>query len=115
VPEEEVNADDRDFIKVIHFQADPSRVHGFPFKFLLKEGEVFADTKKRLEKRSGIKGKAFEKIKFAVVRGYQKPAYLNDDDVLFDEGGAVEEDAMLGLDHIDRTRSARNGSEMFLK
>lgn len=37
VPEDEMAADDRDFIKVIHFQADPSRVHGIPFKFLLKE------------------------------------------------------------------------------
>lgn len=37
IPEEELDADERDFIKVIHFQNDPSRVHGIPFKFLLKE------------------------------------------------------------------------------
>lgn len=37
IPEEEVDADERDFIKVIHFQNDASRVHGIPFKFLLKE------------------------------------------------------------------------------
>jgi ubiquitin carboxyl-terminal hydrolase 7 len=43
VPEEEVDADDRDFIKVIHFQADPSRVHGIPFKFLLKEVSLVPD------------------------------------------------------------------------
>lgn len=37
VPEEELDADERDFIKVVHFQTDQSRVHGIPFKFLLKE------------------------------------------------------------------------------
>lgn len=70
-----------------------------PFKFLLIEvsvystfgfqpflkltaikGEKFVDTKKRLEKRTGLKGKSFEKIKFAVVRraNYSKPQYLED-------------------------------------
>ena len=44
------------------------------------QGETFADTKKRLEKRTGLKGKSFEKIKFALVRRahYSKPNYLND-------------------------------------
>jgi hypothetical protein len=44
------------------------------------QGEKFSDTKQRLEKRTGIKGKAFEKIKFAVVKRatYSKPIYLND-------------------------------------
>lgn len=115
IPEEELNADERDFIKVIHFQNDPSRVHGIPFKFLLKEGEPFSETKKRLEKRTGIKGKGFEKIKFALLRRYQKPSYINDEDILFDEGGTIEDDVLLGLDHLDRTRTTRNGGEMFLK
>lgn len=115
IPEEEADADERDFIKCFHFQADPSRAHGIPFKFLLVAGEVFADTKKRLEKRTGIKGKAFEKIKFAFIRRYQKPDYLTDDRVLYDEGGNMEDDITLGLDHVDRTRSTRNGGEMFLK
>lgn len=37
VPEEEADADERHFIKVLHFQQDANRVHGMPFKFLLKE------------------------------------------------------------------------------
>jgi ubiquitin carboxyl-terminal hydrolase 7 len=41
VPEEEIDAPERDFIKVVHFQNDPSRIHGIPFKFLLKEVRVF--------------------------------------------------------------------------
>jgi ubiquitin carboxyl-terminal hydrolase 7 len=80
IPEEEIGADDNNFIDVFHFQNEVNRTHGVPFKFLLIEGEKFADTKKRLEKRTGLKGKSFEKIKFAVVRraSYSKPQYLND-------------------------------------
>ncbi|KAK7967391.1 ubiquitin carboxyl-terminal hydrolase [Apiospora aurea] len=116
IPDEELEADERNFVKVIHFQNDPTRVHGVPFKFLLKEGEPFSETKKRLEKRTGIKGKAFEKIKFAAVKKYEKKAtYLQDDDVLFNEGGALEDDLVLGLDYVDRARNRGNGQEMFLK
>lgn len=80
VTEEEAAAAEENFIQVFHFQNEVNRVHGVPFKFVLIEGEKFVDTKKRLEKRTGLKGKSFEKIKFAVVRrsNYSKPQYLND-------------------------------------
>lgn len=44
------------------------------------QDEPFTETKKRLEKRTGFKGKNFEKIKFAIVkqRSYSKPVYLAD-------------------------------------
>ncbi|KAF7559047.1 hypothetical protein G7046_g5116 [Stylonectria norvegica] len=116
VPEEELSAEDNNFIHVFHFQTDVSRVHGVPFKFLLVDGERFADTKKRLEKRTGFKGKSFEKIKFAVVRraNYSKPQYLNDEDELWN--AASSDDDYLGLDHVDRTRTLRNGvGDLFLK
>ncbi|KAH7318703.1 hypothetical protein B0I35DRAFT_353900 [Stachybotrys elegans] len=116
VPEEEQAADGNNFINVFHFQNDVSRVHGVPFKFLLLEGEKFADTKKRLEKRTGLKGKSFEKIKFAVVRrgSFSKAQYLNDDDELWTV--AASEDDFLGLDHADRTRTLRNGAgDLFLR
>lgn len=35
--EEEVAADESQFINCFHFQSEPSRVHGIPFRFLLKE------------------------------------------------------------------------------
>lgn len=42
------------------------------------QGELFEKTKERLQARTGIKGKPFEKIKFAVVKksAYSKPVYL---------------------------------------
>jgi ubiquitin carboxyl-terminal hydrolase 7 len=39
---------------------------------------------------------------------------MNVDDILYEEGG-IDDDLSLGLDHVDRTRSIRNGQEMFLK
>lgn len=81
IPQEELEAKDNGlFIPVFSFQGEPNRAHGIPFRFLVKEGEKFADTKKRLEKRTGFKGKSFEKIKFAVVHRQHslKPQYLND-------------------------------------
>lgn len=44
------------------------------------QDEAFKDTKVRLSKRIGIKGKQFDKIKFAIIQRsiYSKPTYLND-------------------------------------
>ena len=80
-PEEERQAADTDMsIYAMHFNKEPTKAHGVPFKFIVKKGELFKDTKVRLEKRTGFKGKAFEKIKFAVVPriSYSRPIYLND-------------------------------------
>ena len=138
IPAEELEAEDPQVIQVFHYHNEPSKVHGIPFRFLLKEGETFADTKKRLETRTGYKGKSFEKIKFALVRRmpYSKPQYLNDgeflifflvvcdnkgikyfssytnsnaDDILWDL--ATQEDDFLGMDHVDRSRGLRTGIE----
>ena len=44
IPEEEVGiTDPNQFISVIHFQNEPSRLHGVPFRFLLKEVSAFED------------------------------------------------------------------------
>ncbi len=46
----------------------------------MMQGEVFKDTKERLSKRIGLKGKQFEKMKFAIIQRsiYAKTTYLND-------------------------------------
>ena len=64
-----------------HFEKEPSKSHGTPFIFTLKEREVFKDTKERLSKRTGIKGKNLEKVRFAVVKGgqnYSRPVWVED-------------------------------------
>lgn len=83
VPLEEVEADiTTKIIEAFHYSKEPSKVHnhGVPFRFVVKKDELFKDTLKRLQARTGIKGKLFEKIKFAVVRkaSFSKPIYLVD-------------------------------------
>jgi ubiquitin carboxyl-terminal hydrolase 7 len=79
IPEEDLEPGS-ELIQAFHFQSEPSKSHGIPFRFKIIPGEVFSDTKKRLEKRTGMKGKNFEKIKFAIVKrsSYSKPTYLTD-------------------------------------
>ena len=86
----------------------------------------------RLEKRTGIKTKIFEKIKFAVVKNksFARGAmYLSDgkcsppncsitmltilDDELWDKSA---DDDFLGLDHMNKQRTSNNaGQELTLK
>jgi ubiquitin carboxyl-terminal hydrolase 7 len=86
IPSEELtmDADDR-VISVFSFDREPNRTHGIPFKFVVKHGELFAETKKRLSARTQIKGKNFEKIKFAVVprTSFSNAKYLEDGKFLF--------------------------------
>ncbi|KAK9478111.1 hypothetical protein V1514DRAFT_307930 [Lipomyces japonicus] len=94
--------EDERYIEVYHFQKEPSRAHGTPFLFVLKPGEKFADTKVRLQKRTGLKDKQFEKVKFALVQKlhYSKPLYIEDEQVVYD---IAERDDVIGLDHLDKT------------
>ncbi|CAZ81196.1 unnamed protein product [Tuber melanosporum] len=108
-PNEELEMEEGDrFIYAFHFHKEPSKAHAFgiPFKFVVKQGEIFEKTKERLQLRTGIKGKPFEKIKFAVVRksNVPKPVYLSDEDILADV--ASEPDDVLGLDHVDKNSRA---------
>ncbi|KAL5594772.1 hypothetical protein BROUX41_001686 [Berkeleyomyces rouxiae] len=117
IPEEEVGMDEENkrYINAFHFHGEPTRVHGVPFKFLLLPDETFAETKKRLEKRTGFKGKSFEKIKFSMVERvrFTSPVYLGDDDVLANLASEAKDDC-LGLDHPDRSRMQRGGGDLFL-
>jgi len=71
----------------------------------MTKGEIFKYTKERISKRTGIKGKQLEKIKFAVVQrsAYAKPDYLDDEDTLSDK--MMNRDDMLGLDHPNKLRN----------
>lgn len=66
-------------IPCFHFEKDQTKTHGSPFLFLMKEGEKWEVTRERLSKRTGIKGKNLEKVRFAAIKGYQRPIYLEAD------------------------------------
>lgn len=68
-------------INCFHFEKEPAKAHGVPFLFLMKQDEVFKDTKERLSKRTGIKGKNLEKVRFAIIKGgqnYSRPIWIED-------------------------------------
>jgi ubiquitin carboxyl-terminal hydrolase 7 len=50
------------------------------FVLTFGQGEIFKQTKERLSKRTGIKGKPFEKIKFSVVprNSFPNAKYIED-------------------------------------
>lgn len=64
IPIEEMNVtEDERVITCYHFAKEPTRFHGVPFRFVLKQGEQFSDTRKRIQQRLGMGDKEFSKIK----------------------------------------------------
>jgi ubiquitin carboxyl-terminal hydrolase 7 len=81
ISQDEIEADDVDkVISVFHFSKDVSRTHGVPFRFVLKPGERFADTKRRLQARVGASDKEFAKFRFALIQvaTFKQPTYIED-------------------------------------
>lgn len=111
IPIEELRAEESDkVISVFHFSKDVSRTHGVPFKFVVKPGEKFHETKKRLQVRIGVSDKDFAKYRFALIQAatFKQPSYIEDEDTIYDHKFAPED--VLGLDHVDKSGKARNGS-----
>lgn len=88
VPLEEVNSNSEEgnikIINVFHFTKEAHRVHGVPFRFIVKKDEPFSETKKRLQARVGASDKDFAKYRFAlcISSSYKQPAYLEEADEL---------------------------------
>lgn len=121
-PEEEQQAaEDDKMIYCYHFDKEANKPHGVPFKFVLKPGEKTSEMRERISKRTGIKGKLLQNIKFALVpRGvYAKARYLEDDDVpteLVPDSTNGISDEMLGLDHVGKSRTLWGRAEgMFIR
>ncbi|TFY56142.1 hypothetical protein EVJ58_g7817 [Rhodofomes roseus] len=111
IPKEELEADDADkVISVFHFSREVSRTHGVPFRFVIKPGEKFSDTKKRLQARIGVTDKDFAKYRFALIQQatFKQPSYIEDDDTIYEHKFAPED--CLGLDHIDKSGRTRIGA-----
>jgi len=110
IPHEELEADDADkVIGVFHFSRELSRTHGVPFKFVVKRGEKFSETKKRLQARLGVTDKDIAKYRFALIQvsTFKQPSYIEDDDTIYEHQFAPED--VLGLDHIDKSGRSKGG------
>ncbi|KAB5596509.1 Ubiquitin carboxyl-terminal hydrolase [Ceratobasidium theobromae] len=108
---EELSAGENDkIISVFHFTKEPARTHGVPFKFVVKPGEKFVDTKKRLQKRMAVSDKDITKYKFSLIQSalFKQPAAIEENDIIYDHKFLPED--VLGLDHIDKTgKAGRSG------
>lgn len=62
--------DDDFFIPVFHYQKETNRTHSVPFKFLVKKDEPFSETKRRLQKRTGMDDKDWARVKFTIASSY---------------------------------------------
>lgn len=97
-----------------------------PFKFVVKPGEKFLETKKRLQSRLGVTDKDFTRFRFALIQmaTFKQPSYIEDgeanfsvtnailtiapEDTIYDHKFAPED--CLGLDHVDKSGKTRAGA-----
>ncbi|KAG0340089.1 hypothetical protein BG000_000719 [Podila horticola] len=111
IPMEEFEAkEDEPILNCFHYTGDTSRLHGIPFKIVVKEGEEIRDTKTRIRARLGMSEKDFAKVKFVLCHQNGKMTPL-DDDIILSASDLSPNDA-LGLDHVDKSgRNNRIGAE----
>ncbi|KAI8640264.1 hypothetical protein BD408DRAFT_348306 [Parasitella parasitica] len=110
----EMNLDEDRLIQVVHYHNQPTKFHSIPFRFVAIKGEPFEETKKRLQKRTGLGDMDWKKVKFTILRNLQaaEPQITEIDsssDFELRKARLQEEDA-LGLDHIDKSSKGRLSS-----
>ncbi|CAO3657616.1 unnamed protein product [Mucor hiemalis] len=109
----EMNQDTDRLIQVVHYYNNPNDFHGIPFRFVAIKGEPFEETKKRLQKRTGLGDMDWKKVKFTVLRNLNAPepqvTVIDDPNFELRKARLQEEDA-LGLDHIDKSSKGRFSS-----
>jgi hypothetical protein len=75
------------------------------------QGEKFADTKKRIQIRTGASSKDFAKYRFALIltdtSGYKQPNAIEDEDEISEHKFTNTD--FLGIDHQDKSGKSRNG------
>lgn len=109
-----MNQDEDRLIQVVHYHNHPSEFHSIPFRFVAIKGEPFEETKKRLQRRTGLGDMDWKKVKFTVLRNLHAPEPLvtvidNPAEFELRKARLQEEDA-LGLDHIDKSSKGRFSS-----
>ncbi|KAJ3075337.1 hypothetical protein HDU98_008420, partial [Podochytrium sp. JEL0797] len=112
IPIAELEATEPDqLITVCHYNKDPSRGHGVPFRFVVKQGELFSETKARMIARLEIPEKEAAKVKFNWCAHMQKLKPIEDGDILSDIIVGMNVHDYLGIDHVDRSgKKSKAGS-----
>ncbi|KAG1172248.1 hypothetical protein G6F70_001903 [Rhizopus microsporus] len=106
----EMNLDTDRLVQVVHYHNKPTELHSAPFRFVAIKGETFEETKKRLQKRTGLGDMDWKKVKFTVIRNIYSPEPqvepIDANDFELRKARLQEEDA-LGLDHVDKSSKSR--------
>ncbi|GMM36897.1 ubiquitin-specific protease [Saccharomycopsis crataegensis] len=98
----------KDFVvETVQFYKDPSKAHGIPFLFVLKAGERFGETRKRLQAKLGLGDKEFTKVHVGLLdlSSGKCRYFIKDEFVPSDE---LSESDVLFLDHPDRAQHRQN-------
>lgn len=67
IPKEEAEKAENDkLLSCFHFSGECTKQYGIPFKIVVKEGELFSETKVRIQARLGMEEEEFEKVKFVI-------------------------------------------------
>ncbi|KAI8991002.1 hypothetical protein BDF20DRAFT_903898 [Mycotypha africana] len=109
----EMNQDTDRLIQVVHYHNYPTHFHSIPFRFVAIKGEPFEETKKRLQKRTGLGDMDWKKVKFTVLKNLNapEPQVMTIDQPDFDLRKAkLQEEDALGLDHVDKSTKSRFSS-----
>ncbi|KAG1052933.1 hypothetical protein G6F43_004949 [Rhizopus delemar] len=113
VPQEELKKGEEDFyISVYHYQRDLAKTHSVPFRFLVIKDEPFKDTKKRLQERTGLEDKEWNKVKFNIVSKFI--SNIKEDEYVLSDHKFTKDEA-LGLDHYDTTQQQYSEKGLFIK
>ncbi|KAG0057243.1 hypothetical protein BGZ83_000656 [Gryganskiella cystojenkinii] len=112
IPQDELECEDEDLkLNAFHFTADINRTHSVPFTIVMKEGELFQDTKARIRARLGMNEKDFGKVKFYIYNHSTRRSQMLTDDLVLTDIGLSKQDN-LALDHVDKSgRSNRFAPE----
>ncbi|KAI7896456.1 uncharacterized protein EV154DRAFT_239233 [Mucor mucedo] len=115
IPKDELEMDqDTDrLIQVVHYHKNPTEFHGIPFRFVAIKGEPFEETKKRLQKRTGLGDMDWKKVKFTVLRNLNAPepqVTVIDQPTFELRNARLQEEDALGLDHMDKSSKGRFSS-----
>lgn len=109
-----MNLDEDRLVQVVHYHNHPTDFHSIPFRFVAIKGEPFEETKKRLQKRTGLGDMDWKKVKFTILRNLHAPepiVNIIDQPADFELRKArLQEEDALGLDHIDKSSKGRFSS-----
>jgi ubiquitin carboxyl-terminal hydrolase 7 len=97
---------------VYHYQRDLAKTHSVPFRFLVIKDEPFKDTKKRLQERTGLEDKEWNKVKFNIVSRFI--SNIKEDGYILSDHKFTKDEA-LGLDHYDTTQQQYSEKGLFIK